>query len=67
MSNRWESLGERLLTAAASGDKAALGRLVAAGADVEVENEDGWTASILAAFNGHDACLALLIKAGGGP
>ena len=59
------NLGGKLLAAAVSGDAAAIGLLIAAGADLEAKDDvAGRTASLWAAFHGHEACMKLLIDAG---
>lgn len=52
------------MEAANRGHAGGLGWLIAAGANLEAKDGDGWVASTLAASHGHGACLGLLIAAG---
>jgi ankyrin repeat protein len=55
---------EELITAAEKGDIAVMQTLLAKGADVDVKDNDGVTALMYAAQNGHKHIVELLKKAG---
>lgn len=50
------------LKAAEIGDRAAVGMFLDSGIGSEIRNEQGWTALMLASFNGHNEVIALLLK-----
>ena len=52
-----------LLLAATSGSAVTVLALINAGADLEAKNQDGKTALVLAAENGHDASVKALLAA----
>lgn len=62
-----EAMGVRctqagFLQAAELGNRAAVGLFLDAGVHPEIRNEQGWTPLMLAAFNGHEESVALLLK-----
>jgi hypothetical protein len=67
MLERAESLGARLLQAASEGHDAAIRQLIAMGAPVNVTNERGETALMLAARNGDLGLLQALLSRGADP
>lgn len=52
-----------IIEAAANGKLEELKKLISDGADVNAKNNNGWTALILAAWNGHKDCVKLLEQA----
>jgi hypothetical protein len=58
------SVANSLMSAADSGDCATLKALIAAGADVNFQNSDGWTPLHAAATKGHADCIQALVNAG---
>ena len=52
-----------IIEAAMSGNVEELKKLISDGADVNAKNNNGWTALILAAWNGHKDCVKLLEQA----
>lgn len=62
-----ENPNELLLSAAKTGDVAALARALKAGADRETKGSNDWTALILSAFHNRAGCLSALIEAGSDP
>jgi len=48
--------------AAVAGDRRAMALFLEAGVNTEISNERGWTPLMLAAFNGHDDVIKVLIK-----
>ena len=61
------ALDAALLAAAGSADAIEMERLLAEGADPNVQGEDSWTALIIAASNGHTDIVTLLLAAGADP
>ena len=53
-----------LYQAVSRGDVAELRRLVASGMNVDVLDEDGWTALLYAALNGHVEAIRVLVELG---
>ena len=53
-----------LLEAARKGDIEQVRQLIKDGADVDQQNDDGQTALMWVAFNGHKECLRELLNAG---
>ncbi|WP_072926679.1 ankyrin repeat domain-containing protein [Nissabacter archeti] len=61
------SLNQHLWDAARNGDTAIIGEFVAAKYDLNVQDANGYTPVILAAYHGHADTLALLLKHGADP
>ncbi len=59
-----EDINSRLICAAYQGNVDLVKSLLAAGADVNIKNQEGDTALILAAMKGHDEVVMVLIDAG---
>ena len=54
---------ENLIKAAKANDKETVKLLIEAGADINAKNNDGYTALMLASWNGHKDVVKLLIEA----
>ncbi|WXL25750.1 ankyrin repeat domain-containing protein [Ectopseudomonas mendocina] len=62
-----QRLADYLFNAARQGDQAILNEFIQAGYDLDRQDQKGYTALILAAYNGHADAVDLLLAAGANP